>query len=68
MHLLMRQNVDGHAILEKFSEEPTEQELFDIMFQYYDEDVAKKVASNLVRLGFADVADSDCTQWELEKV
>lgn len=68
MYLLTRNNVDGYPSHDKFEEKPTEDELYEMFVQYYDEEESREAAQELLRCGYVSMNDSSCTTYELEKI
>lgn len=68
MYLLTRNNVDGYPSHDKFEEEPTEQELYEILVPYYDEEESREASQKLLRSGYVSMDDGSGTTYELEKI
>jgi hypothetical protein len=68
MYLLIRTNVDGYAILEKFTKKPGYKELYEYLFEYFDENQSEAAANSLLKYGYASMGDCSGAEYELEEM
>jgi len=68
IYLLTRTNVDGYNRHEKFDTKPSKQDLFEFLFDYFDEETSRRCAEELFDTGCTSVNDSACTQYELSQL
>ena len=65
MELLLYANVDEKGCFARFDSEVTEDSLVDILNEYYDEDVSKSAAAELISSGVYDMGDAASTTLEI---
>ena len=68
IYLLTRRNVDGYDWRERFDTKPSKEDLFSILFDYFDEETSRECAEELFDTGYTSVGDSSCTTFELSQV
>ena len=68
MYLLTRNNVDGYPSHDEFEKKPSEDELYSIFIEYYDEEESREAAQELLNCGYVSMNDSSRTTYELEKI
>lgn len=64
-YLLVRTNVDGYPCREKFETKPSQESLFQILYDYFDEETSLRCAEELFNAGYTSVNDSASTVYEL---
>lgn len=65
IYLLTRKNVDGCDWHERFDTKPSKEDLFKILFDYFDEETSRGCAEELFDTGYTSVGDSSCTRYVL---
>lgn len=68
MYLLIRTNVDGYAVLEKFTKKPRYKELCGYLLDYFDESQSEAATNSLLKYGYASMGDCSGTEYQLEEV
>lgn len=67
-YLLVRKNVDGYPWYEKFETKPSKESLFQILYDYFDEETSLRCAEELFSEGYTSVNDSASTVYELSEL
>ncbi len=56
------------SVQETFQNYPTKEELYDIVYQYFDDEKSEKASEELFNSQYASIGDMSCTEFEIEKI
>lgn len=68
IYLLTRTNVDKYPYHQRFDTKPSQQDLFDMLFEYYDEETSHRCAEELFNTGYTGVDDMAGTEFQLSEL